>query len=85
MQLDGVISRPRIHPPPAILPNASLMRSRPVDTGGESFNGRRILWCRPAPSRSGSSYHDVEQTLDALWMQHSNREIHENIIFPFLS
>jgi hypothetical protein len=62
-----------------------FMQSPPVNTGGELFNGCRILWCRSATSRSGSSYHYVKQTLDALWMQHSNREIHENIIFPILS
>jgi hypothetical protein len=61
------------------------MRSRLVDTGGELFDGRGILWCRPATSWSGSSYCYVKQTLDALWMQHSNKEIHENIIFPILS
>ncbi len=85
MQLDGVVSRPKICPPPAILPNASLMQSCPVNTGGELFDRCRILWCRPATPWSGSSYCYVEQTLDALWMRHSNREIHENIIFPILS
>ncbi len=61
------------------------MWSHLVDTGGEWFDEHGILWCRPATSRSGSSYCYVEQTLDALWMRHSNREIHENIIFPILS
>ncbi len=85
MQLNSVVSRPRIRPPLAILPNASLVQSCPVNTDGELFDGRGILWCWPATSQSGSFYHYVKQTLDALWMQHSNREIHENIIFPNLS
>jgi hypothetical protein len=85
MQHDGNISRTRIRPPSAILPNIASMRSSPVDTGGQSFDRRGILRGRPATPRSGSPYCYVEQTPDALWMWHSNRAIHASIIFSILS